>query len=328
MMYPHLSPAGACVLIPPRPVLRLSPGISGWTTGNFSPDAHPKHGWALFMSIKLISAVWESDLAAHLKPIASVLADKASEDGSSVFPSVAYCAWQLSTNERTERRHFSELRALGVIRAVCHEACVEAPGSGHGRGNPVVYHFDALALPAREPWDTKGGNLSPFPMGKGGTDAERGALQYKRGASDRERGARTTPDPSSDPSFLDPSSDPSERDHDLAGNHPEAKKVYAHLIDSGIQSFAPKWAERWMDRGRSVPDIIAAIDSAVERGAGRKLPYIDAILENPSPPPKRKQATAKPYQPVEVDDSMFTDAEKREIAEAQARLAALGGSRD
>ena len=67
------------------------------------------------MSRQLAGKVWDSGLEARLKPLAAMLADFASDDGTNVFPSIAYMAWRLSRERRSVQYLLRELETIGVL---------------------------------------------------------------------------------------------------------------------------------------------------------------------------------------------------------------------
>jgi hypothetical protein len=106
----------------------------------------------------LAGKVWQSALAPHLKPLAAALADIANDDGTSIYPSVAYMAWLLGRSERAIQNGLSDLRAQRILR-------VEGRGCG-GKGHPTEYRLIESALPKRPPWkehrQQKGETVAPF----------------------------------------------------------------------------------------------------------------------------------------------------------------------
>ncbi|MGH9561986.1 MAG: helix-turn-helix domain-containing protein [Terracidiphilus sp.] len=67
------------------------------------------------MSGLLAGKVWLSNLRPQLKPLAATLADIANDDGTSIYPSVAYIAWRLGSSERSVQRGLSDLISLGAL---------------------------------------------------------------------------------------------------------------------------------------------------------------------------------------------------------------------
>ena len=131
------------------------------------------------MSDSLSARVWASDLDGELKPLAAALANCGSDDGTSIFPSIAYMAWKISKSERTVQRHLVILKKMGVISILRN--------SNGGRGMVPHYRLRADSLPKREPWMApttafeKGDILSEeFEKGDTG-DAERVTPEVEKG---------------------------------------------------------------------------------------------------------------------------------------------------
>lgn len=95
------------------------------------------------MSVKVMAAVWEMDLARADKLVLLAFADHADDDGI-CYPSVARIAWKTGYSERSIQRVLRRLEAAEIL------AIVE-PG-GAGQRATTVYRVD----PA------KGDNLAPF----------------------------------------------------------------------------------------------------------------------------------------------------------------------
>lgn len=91
----------------------------------------------------LAGKVWHSALDPDLKPLAATLADIGDDDGTNVFPSVAFVCWRLGRSERAVQTGMSRLREMGVLVVV---------KEGGGRANPTEYFFDENLLPARLSW--------------------------------------------------------------------------------------------------------------------------------------------------------------------------------
>ncbi|MHB8654994.1 MAG: hypothetical protein ACYDA9_14080 [Terriglobia bacterium] len=96
------------------------------------------------MSGLLAGLVWLSDLEPELKPLAATLADIANDDGTSIYPSVAYVAWRLGRSERHVQYGLQKLTGFGILEVVAHE--------NGGRSNTVEYRLIRSKLPAREEW--------------------------------------------------------------------------------------------------------------------------------------------------------------------------------
>jgi hypothetical protein len=147
------------------------------------------------MSGLLAGKVWQSNLDSHLKPLAAAMADIANDDGSSIFPSVAYLAWLLGKGERSVQHGLSELKELGIIEAVAFEK--------GGRNHTTEYRLIEDRLPYRLPWKEvrKGATSAPFSETKGeNSGKERVQLSTQRVKFSAERVKPTSPDPSVDPS--------------------------------------------------------------------------------------------------------------------------------
>lgn len=157
------------------------------------------------MSGLLAGKVWQSNLEAHLKPLAAAMADIANDDGTSIFPSVAYLAWLLGKGERSVQQGLAELKSLGVIEAVAFEK--------GGRNHPTEYRLIEGTLPYRIPWKElrKGATFAPFSETKGATSDIKGCnLEQERVQLTTERVKPTAPDPSVEP-LEDTSREPSNK---------------------------------------------------------------------------------------------------------------------
>ena len=67
------------------------------------------------MSGFLAGKVWQSNLHPDLKPLAAALADIGNDDGTSIYPSVAYMSWLLGRSTRSVQQNLTRLRDLGVL---------------------------------------------------------------------------------------------------------------------------------------------------------------------------------------------------------------------
>lgn len=152
------------------------------------------------MSGLLAGKVWQSDLASHLKPLAAALADIANDDGTSIYPSVAYIGWLLGKGRRSVQVGLSELREARVIEAVGTDK--------GGRGQPTEYRLIEANLPKRMAWHElrKGAENALFTEPKGASDDTKGRILR------HERAQPSAPDPSltvieplpfNSPEFLD-----------------------------------------------------------------------------------------------------------------------------
>lgn len=108
------------------------------------------------MSGFLAGKVWQSDLDGDLKPLAAALADIANDDGSSIYPSVAYVAWLLKRTERSVQARMKELRERGILKVVRQ--------GGRWPGDTTEYCLIEANLPTRGPWRGKamGEDCSPM----------------------------------------------------------------------------------------------------------------------------------------------------------------------
>lgn len=92
------------------------------------------------MSIRLMSMVWEIQLAASQKSVLLVLADHARDDGSKCYPTVGLISWKTEINERTVQRILHDLKNLGIIEAKQHE------DGGRGYATEYQIHLDKAVL--------------------------------------------------------------------------------------------------------------------------------------------------------------------------------------
>lgn len=96
------------------------------------------------MSDYLSGRVWQSGLDGDLKPLAAALANCGSDDGTSIYPSIAYLAWKLSRSERAVQYGMEKLKSLGIITVLKN-------GKG-GRSKVPDYRLVEDALPVRPKW--------------------------------------------------------------------------------------------------------------------------------------------------------------------------------
>jgi hypothetical protein len=108
----------------------------------------------------LAGKVWLSDLPRNLKPLAATLADIANDDGTSIYPSVEYVAWRLSSSHRAVRAGLSELRDSGVLELLSAARPDGSPAGG--RTLMAEYRMIEAKLPRREPWRGKHENSACF----------------------------------------------------------------------------------------------------------------------------------------------------------------------
>jgi hypothetical protein len=94
----------------------------------------------------LAGKIWQSNLHPDLKPLAAALADIGNDDGTSIYPSVAYMAWLLGRSTRAVQDSLSKLRKLGVL--------ITVSGGRGGRHKSTEYRLSEADLPKRDSWKT------------------------------------------------------------------------------------------------------------------------------------------------------------------------------
>jgi hypothetical protein len=225
------------------------------------------------MSGLLAGKVWQSNLASHLKPLAAALADIANDDGTSIYPSVAYMAWLLGKGRRSVQTGLSELREAQIIEPVGHDK--------GGRSQPTEYRLIESNLPKRVPWKElrKGAESAPFPEIKGAVSDTKGrSFEHERAQLSTERVQPTAPDPSV--TVIEPSGDTGKASHSLTGlellrdvarsyppkesrdryleilgaepNEKLLRECRAEWLDRGYNKISWKWFTEWFANG-SVP---------------------------------------------------------------------------
>ena len=106
---------------------------------------------AVFMSVKMMTAVFGIDVDSGRKLLLLALADCANDE-SHCWPSVPHLAWKTNLTDRHIRRMMKSLRDEGVLIPVSRE--------GGGRQRSVIYQMDLGPLPKKQP--LKGKVLSPI----------------------------------------------------------------------------------------------------------------------------------------------------------------------
>lgn len=148
------------------------------------------------MSIKLMTAVWESDLPYNLKHIALAYADSAHDDGTNCFPSIAYIAWKTGYQPRSVQA------VTRLLESAPYNILIPQGQGPHGENN---YIFDVSALPQRSPWPKyQGGAKSapppaksaPLPPAEDQPDPAATPQGVQKTATG---GAKSAPDPLIDP---------------------------------------------------------------------------------------------------------------------------------
>ena len=158
------------------------------------------------MSIKIMSAVWDSGLDKNLKAVALAYADFANDNGDRIYPSIDRVAWKTGYNRRSVQRITKALCDLGVLRMIKETS---------GRpGETNRYKFIVENLPKREPYtgdidDMTGDTVSPV----------RVTSTTRRVTSTTQTGDTVSPDP------LENHQEPSEREEGMRANG----KSPAHL---------------------------------------------------------------------------------------------------
>lgn len=94
------------------------------------------------MSILLMAEVWRRECEHPEQSVLLALADHAEDDGTNVYPSVAYTAWKTNYSPRQVRRILGGLRERDVLT-------VMAEASRH---RPTEYRIDLQKLPLKKPF--------------------------------------------------------------------------------------------------------------------------------------------------------------------------------
>ena len=248
------------------------------------------------MSGRLAGKVWASGLDGSLKPLAASLADMVNDHGDGIEAGLPYLSWRLSRSRSTVQEQLGKLRALEVIRPTCHEHCKNEPGRGHGRRQPVTYHFEETKLPSRQPWAEyheeqlaklrKSPETEPIPgpdepQNRALSVVEKGPVSPSKGpglGTERARFPGTDPDPETvqetAPSPPNPPSLTSEQQDVLGHLHAEIRR----LIYGGTSSPPEGWCDDLARRGMTSRDADEAIQAALAADARREA-YVRRVLE-------------------------------------------------
>ena len=71
------------------------------------------------MSIKQMLMVWEREIGdGKYQQILLAMADKADEEGGSLYPSLDYLAWMTELHKNTVRRKINALIKMGVLEVI------------------------------------------------------------------------------------------------------------------------------------------------------------------------------------------------------------------
>lgn len=145
------------------------------------------------MSIKLMTAVWESDLPYNLKHVALAYADSAHDDGTSCYPSIAYIAWKTGYQPRSVQA------VTRLLESDQYRILIPQGRGPHGENN---YTFNVAALPQRPQWqDYQWGAKSAPPPAKSAPLAPPEPRQGVQKTAPE--GAKSAPDPKTDPKEQD-----------------------------------------------------------------------------------------------------------------------------
>ncbi len=110
------------------------------------------------MSMKLVRAIFESDLPPHLKATAAALATfghngGVGKDGQPIFAGMERVAWLLGKTERRVRADVAELLALGCLELIqANNRGGRGDNSGKTRSTST-YRLPAEHLPTRESYE-------------------------------------------------------------------------------------------------------------------------------------------------------------------------------
>jgi hypothetical protein len=103
--------------------------------------AEVEEGW---MSIRLMTAVWEQDIPLRPKMLLLALADWADDEGGGIYPSLATAGRKSQMSDRTVRRWIARFLDMGVLTA-------ETERTG-GRGITTHYRLNLDVVERRSPW--------------------------------------------------------------------------------------------------------------------------------------------------------------------------------
>jgi len=176
------------------------------------------------MSIKLMSAVFDSALPTGQKFVALMYADRGNDDGSRIFPAQRYVAWATGYSPKHVGRLTDKLLAIGVLEFVCYR----------GRG-VKEFRMNPDKLPARPPYI---GGRNEDEMGEirsdisSPNDGQIGHLVPQIGHSEIQIGHSLDTEPSIEPS-IEPSVDLN-----------EFWRVYGEMLDTWVKLFPKKPAPR------------------------------------------------------------------------------------
>lgn len=189
------------------------------------------------MSIEMMSRIWRYQWRPNELIVLLALADFADDDGSNVFPSMAYLAWKTGYQVRNVKRIVSSLRERRILRVV-------EPASRH---RPVHYRIDLTHAVRKQPFER--GN-------QGGQDD---TPEAARGVPNGQSGVHaSTPKPSVEPSEKSSSTPAPARDAEPA---PGSLREYlpAALSEMSVGQDNP---QRGSTDATDGSVLLAGIDSA------------------------------------------------------------------
>ncbi len=99
------------------------------------------------MSIKLMSQVWECDLAPNLTLVLLAMADIARDDGSRCYPSVGFLAWKCGYSRRQIQNIIKILRVRSILLLVNYDQGGRGPD---GRGHSTEYLIRLADVPLKK----------------------------------------------------------------------------------------------------------------------------------------------------------------------------------
>lgn len=199
------------------------------------------------MSGLLAGKVWLSALAPHLKPLAAMLADIGNDDGTKIYPTVAYMAWKLGRSRRSVQTGLHELLELGVLQIV-------QPGGGiteSGYGIATRYRMQEDMLPKRAPWKERRENratVAPFNEGLKAQSTTETAQSTTRTAQP------ASPNPSVEPLVETSTAAPQGGTPAAPAKQREPKRIHP-VQDPKVRAAVKHWADLWGRQRGQAPFI-------------------------------------------------------------------------
>lgn len=227
------------------------------------------------MSIRVMSLVWDSTVAAPQRFTLLALADHADDSGR-CWPSVAVLASKCQTAERTIRRHLTELRAIGVLR-VEHRA---------GASSQYVIDVAALAGQAQptDPGQSDRTGQSVTPDNLTGPDNLSGVEGPNPGQSDSPTPDKLTGHPGQIVRGTTKEPKEQEQEHASASQKPRARTREAKTTTGYTAAFEAFWTA--YGRKGAKRNAYAEWQRAVKRAAPEVIvagvgPYVAATADDP-----------------------------------------------